>query len=129
MSSKHAAASEPTIGRQAQDKIGRELSVMYAPLLREPLPDAFLMLLRASATAEAAQDQLFNAVLELREANKEFGLSPATSLTMPMSVRAQQILLAREMLHWSRKTPTATKSAAHGSRLPPRQRTSRRASR
>src|SRR4051794_14576196 len=102
---------------------------MYAPLLRQPLPDVFLMLLRASATAEAAQDRLFKAVLELREANKEFGLSPTTPITMPMSVRAQQVLLAREMLHWSRKAPTAMKSAASGSPLRPRYKTSRRASR
>jgi hypothetical protein len=129
VSSKNAAAAKPTIGRHAQDRIGRELSVMYAPLLREPLPDMFLMLLRASATAEAAQDRLFKAVLELREANKEFGLSPTTPITMSMSVRTQQVLLAREMLHWSRKTPTPTKTAAHGSRLRPRQKTFRRASR
>jgi hypothetical protein len=123
------SAPKPTIGRHAQDKIGRELSVMYAPLMREPLPDVFLMCLRALATAEAAQDRLLNAVLDLREANNQFGLSPATSLTMPMSVRAQQVLLAREMLHWSRKVPTATKSAARGSRLHPRHTTPRRASR
>ena len=128
MSSKHAA-SKPTIGRHAQDKIGRELSVMYAPLLHEPLPDAFLMLLRALATAQAAQDRLFNAVLELREANKEFGLGPNAPITMPMSVRTQQVLLAREMLHWSRKTPTAAKSAGRASRLRPRHKTSQRACR
>jgi hypothetical protein len=123
----------PTIGRHAQDRIGRELRIMYAGELAEPLPDVFLMLLRALSTAEAAQDRLFSAVLDVREAHKEFGLTPTAPLTTPMSVRAQQVLLAREMLQLSRKPsgekpPGATKSVASGSRPHARRATSRRAS-
>ena len=116
----------PTIGRHAQDRIGRELRIMYAGELAEPLPDVFLMLLRALSTAEAAQDRLFSAVLDVREAHKEFGLTHTAPLTTPMSVRAQQGLLAREMLQWSRKPPGATKSLASRSRPHPRRATSTR---
>jgi Anti-sigma factor NepR len=128
VSTENARKRKPTIGRHAQDRIGRELAAMYGPVLSEALPDEFLALLRALTNAEAAQDRLLNAVLDLREANKDFGLSPTRSLTMPLSVRGQQVLLARAMLHWSRKGPTGTQSVTSGSRLHPKRATSRRAS-
>ena len=115
---------EPTIGRHALGKIGRELSAMYGPVLSEPLSDEVLALLRAIAHAEAAQVQLLNAVLDLREANKDFGLSGSQPLTSPLPVRAQQVLLARAMLHWSRTLPPSRKSATSSSRTNPVRRTS-----
>jgi Anti-sigma factor NepR len=37
--------SKPTLGRDTQDQIGRDLRLMYAGLLREPLPDRLLDLI------------------------------------------------------------------------------------
>ena len=37
--------SKPTLGRGTQDQIGRDLRLMYAGLLREPLPDRLLDLI------------------------------------------------------------------------------------
>ena len=38
---------KPTIGSLAQNSIGHALRALYAPSLREPLPEEFLDLLRA----------------------------------------------------------------------------------
>jgi hypothetical protein len=37
--------SKPTLGRDTQDQIGRDLHLMYAGLLRERLPDRLLDLI------------------------------------------------------------------------------------
>ena len=42
-----------TIGRRAQDSIGRELRAVYEPFIQEPLPAEFLSLLRTWKDAES----------------------------------------------------------------------------
>jgi hypothetical protein len=93
--------STPTIGRQAQDRIGRELRVMYAEAVTQPLPDQLFALLQAFEDAEAAQRRLREAVAALRQANSGLILPLAPRSTPPasLSVRAQQALLARTVLH------------------------------
>jgi hypothetical protein len=85
----------PAIDRYSRDRIGRELRAIYEPFVQEPLPDAFLALLRTWQEAEAAQYRLKRAVEGLREANTESELSIAPRSASALSVHAQQTLLAR----------------------------------
>ena len=55
MSTKKQRGAKPTIGRRALDRIGRELRAVYEPFFQEPLPDEFLVLLRAWKDAETEQ--------------------------------------------------------------------------
>jgi hypothetical protein len=91
--------STPTIGRHAQDRIGRELRIIYADHLAEPPPAELLALLWAFEDAEAAQRRLQEAIHALRQANTGLGLdvTARTTLSSSLSVRAQQALLARRI--------------------------------
>ena len=87
----------PTIGRLAQDRIGRELQAFYGSLLEQPLPDAVSALLGALDDFEAARNRLQDAVQTLRTS----ATSSDTALIQPpagLSVQAQQALLTRAML-------------------------------
>jgi Anti-sigma factor NepR len=90
--------SQPTIGRQAQDRIGRELRALYGPLLEQPLPDAMSAVLGALEDFEAARHHLQNAVQNLRASATASGLS-LTPRPTGLSVHAQQMLVTRSMLH------------------------------
>jgi hypothetical protein len=83
----------PTIDRYSQDRIGRELRVIYQPFVEGPLPDAFLVLLRAWENAEASRYRLKQAIDTLRQANRGFELNVRSSSGHP--VHAQQMLVAR----------------------------------
>jgi hypothetical protein len=113
------SGSVATIGRQAQDRIGRELRVMYAEALT-PLPDQLLALLRAFEDAEAAQHRLREAVRALRQANSGLilHLAPSRTLSPSLSVRAQQALLARSMLRQAplKPGPRSRKRAVRAAR-------------
>ena len=85
---------KPTIGRRAQDGIGRELRAMYQPFMQEALPDEFVAVLRASEDAESARHRLKQAVANLRNANRAFELNSVCSGSS-LSVHAQQMLVAR----------------------------------
>ena len=61
----------PAIGRLAQDRIGRELRLMYRRTLQEPLPDDFAALLLAFEHAETARNNLAQVVQTFREANPQ----------------------------------------------------------
>lgn len=91
--------SAPVIGRKAQELIGRELRVMYAGYVAEPLPVQQLALLWAFEDAEAAQRRLRDAIQTLRQANTglDLNVTARTTLSSPLSVRAQQALLARRI--------------------------------
>jgi hypothetical protein len=88
------------IGRKAQDRIGRELRVMYAEVVTQSLPNQLLALLQAFEDAEAAQRRLREAVAALRQANSGLilPLAPRSTPLASLSVRAQQALLARSVL-------------------------------
>jgi hypothetical protein len=83
----------PAIDRNSQDRIGRELRATYQPFVEAPLPDAFLVLLRAWENAEASRYRLNQAIDTLRQANKGFELNERSSSTH--SVHAQQTMVAR----------------------------------
>ena len=83
----------PAIDRYSQDRIGRELRTIYEPFVQEPLPDAFLVLLRAWENAEASRYRLKQAIEILRQANRGLELNERSSSTN--SVHAQQTMVAR----------------------------------
>ena len=85
---------KPTIGRHAQDRIGRKLRALYQPFMQESLPDEFVALLRASEDAEIARHRLTQALANLRDANRAFELNSVGSGSS-LSVHAQQMLVAR----------------------------------
>jgi hypothetical protein len=90
--------SQPTIGRHAQDRIGRELRALYGPLLEQPLPAAISVVLGALENFETARHQLQDAVQSLRASATACGLS-LTPRPTGLSVHAQQMLVTRSMLH------------------------------
>jgi hypothetical protein len=83
----------PAIDRYSQERIGRELRVIYKPFVQEALPDAFLVLLRAWENAEASRYCLKQAIEIMRQANRGSELSERSSSAHP--VHAQQTLVAR----------------------------------
>jgi Anti-sigma factor NepR len=83
----------PAIDRYSQDRIGRELRVIYQPFVEGPLPDAFLVLLRAWENAEASRYLLEQAIEILRRANRGFELNDGSNSAH--SVHAQQTMVAR----------------------------------
>lgn len=96
--------ARPTIGRHAQDRIGRELRVMYAANMAQALPTQLVALLSAFEEAEVAQRRLQEAVQALRQASTgNLNLAARSAPCLPLSVRAQQALLARSVL---RRPPT-----------------------
>ena len=99
--------SSATIGRHAQDRIGRELRAMYAEMLTQPLPGELIALLDAFEDAETAQARLRTAVRALRQANVGLHLNITAKPTAPpsLSVRAQHALLARAMVRRPAATP------------------------
>ena len=99
--------STATIGRKAQDRIGGELRVMYAEALTEPLPDQLLALLQTFEDAEAAQRRLREAVEALWQSNSGLilALAPRSTPSACLSVRAQQALLARSVMHQAPMKP------------------------
>ena len=98
MDNKHQHESRPTIGRFAQDRIGRELQARYGQLLEQPLPDAISAMLGALEDFEAARTRLQDAVQDLRASATGSGLS-LTPRPAGLSVHAQQMLLTRAILH------------------------------
>jgi Anti-sigma factor NepR len=83
----------PAIDRYSQDRIGRELRAIYEPFVEGPLPEAFLVLLRAWEHAEASRYRLKQAIEILRQANRGFELNERFSSAH--SVHAQQTMVAR----------------------------------
>ena len=84
---------KPAIDRYSQDRIGRELRATYQPFVEEPLPETFLVLLRAWENAEASRYRLKQAIDILRQANSGFELNERSSSAHP--VHAQQTLVAQ----------------------------------
>ena len=97
MSTKKQRGAKPTIGRRALDRIGRELRAVYEPFVQEPLPDEFLVLLRAWKDAETARYRVRNAVEILRGANRGLDLNLSAQSASSLTVHAQQMLVARAM--------------------------------
>ena len=124
MSNKKQCRPKPTIGRQAQDKIGRELRVMYSEVLREPLPAELLSVLQAFEDARAAQQRLQHAVQVLRWANMGFALNPdarsGESLVHAHSTRAPQRRDRLRCAHYSRSQRRARTEAPKAEPLSPR---------
>ena len=89
--------SQPTIGRVAQDRIGRELRALYGSLTEQPLPDAISAVLGALEDFETARDRLQDAVQDLRVRATTCD-PPLTQPTTALSVHAQQLLVMRAML-------------------------------
>jgi hypothetical protein len=83
----------PAIDRNCQDRIGRELRAMYQLFVEGPLPDSFLVLLRAWENAETSGYRLKQAIDTLRQANNDFELNGRSSSAH--SVHAQQTMVAR----------------------------------
>jgi len=92
VSNKHLRL-QATIGRHAQDRIGRELRAMYSEVLREPLPEDLLSVLQAFQDAETAQQRLQKAVEELRRNKMAFALN-LDGLSGASLVHAQQRQIA-----------------------------------
>ena len=88
---------EPTIGRLAQDRIGRELRTLYGPLIEQPLPDAVSALLGALDDFETARNRLQDAVQSLRSCATDSNPA-ATQRSAGLSVHAQQMLATNAML-------------------------------
>ena len=97
MSTKKQRGAKPTIGPRALDRIGRELRAVYEPFVQEPLPDEFLVLLRAWKDAETARHRVRNAVEILRGANRGLDLDISAQSASSLTVQAQQMLVARAM--------------------------------
>jgi Anti-sigma factor NepR len=94
--SKKQPRRKPTIGRLAQDRIGRELRVMYGEVLREPLPEELSSVLQAFQGAEAAQHRLQAAVQILQRV--KLGLVRSADIHTGASlVHAQQRLVELSM--------------------------------
>jgi hypothetical protein len=107
---------KPTIGRHAQEKIGRELRAMYQPFMQEVLPAEFVALLRASEDAENARHRLKQAIAKLRDANA-LELNPVSSASS-LSVHAQQMLVARAVRNGlGRSSATRARSRARSTRM------------
>jgi hypothetical protein len=95
VSTKKPSNAKLTIGRRAQDSIGRQLRAMYEPLVQEPLPDGFLALLGAWKDAEAARYRVQHALERLRRTNRGFDVSAGSASCL--KVHAQQMLVERAM--------------------------------
>ncbi|HEY7383845.1 MAG TPA: NepR family anti-sigma factor [Beijerinckiaceae bacterium] len=88
---------EPTIGRLAQDRIGRELRALYGSLIEQPLPDGVSAVLGALDDFETARNRLQDAVQSLRTSATD--PNPAvTQGSAGLSVHAQQMLVTNAML-------------------------------
>jgi Anti-sigma factor NepR len=87
--------SQPTIGRHAQDRIGRELRAMYGDLVEQPLPDEVSALLGALDDFETARQRLNQSVQTLRAS----AAVAVPARPFGLSVHAQQMLIAQAMLN------------------------------
>ena len=98
MSNNNPRGSKPTIGRLAQDRIGRQLRAIYEQVVEEPLPEEIRSLLRAFEEAETAQHCLRQAIDAVRRANTGAGLTltPRSNLALP--VHAQQAIVERSLV-------------------------------
>ena len=105
MSDSKRRKAQPTIGRHAQDKIGRELRAMYGELVEQPLPDEVSALLGALDEFESARHRLKQSVQTLRASAAGGGLA-VTARPPGLSVHAQQMLIAQALLD----VPTQTSS-------------------
>jgi hypothetical protein len=113
VSTKKQCGAKPTIGRRAQDRIGRELRAVYEPFVQEPLPDEFLILLRAWKDAETARYRVTHAVEILRGANRGLDLNLSARSASSLTVHAQQMLVARAVrAHFGR--PSMRRAPRHG---------------
>jgi hypothetical protein len=113
VSTKKHRGAKPTIGPRALDRIGRELRAVYDPFVQEPLPDEFLVLLRAWKDAETARYRVTHAVAILRGANRGLDLNLPAQSASSLTVHAQQMLVARAMrAHFGR--PSLRRAPRHG---------------
>ena len=87
---------KPTIGRHAQDRIGRELRAMYDEVLREPLPEDLASVVRALQETEVAKHRLKAAVLLLQRAKIGLVVKPDANCGAPF-VHTQQRLIELSM--------------------------------
>lgn len=104
MSNRKRSRAKPTIGRQAQDRIGRDLRAMYSEVLHEPLPAEMLAVLQALDSAETAQLGVRHAVEKMWSANRSASFT-RNHVCGASPVQAQQTFIALAMGQQRRSRP------------------------